>query len=53
LKLWELAQRTYEKKVEARNRNGGCAYVIVLGQCSQALRNRIEAHADWNDINVE
>jgi hypothetical protein len=39
MKLWQLAQRTYKKKVKARNRNGGCAYAIVLRQCSRALQN--------------
>ena len=24
-----------------------------MGQCSQALRNRLEAHAEWDNINTQ
>ena len=52
LELWKMARRTYEKKVEARRRNSQRVYALVLGQCSQALRNRMEAHADWAAIDA-
>ena len=51
LELWKLARRRYELGLENRRKVNGRAYALVLGQCSQAVRNRLEAHADWNTIN--
>ena len=51
LELWKLARRRYEVALENRRKVNGRAYALVLGQCSQAVRNRIEAHADWSTIN--
>ena len=51
LELWKLARRRYELALENRRKVNGRAYALVLGQCSQAVRNRLEAHADWNTIN--
>ena len=44
--IWKMARRTYDKKMEARDRNKQPIYALTLGQCSQALRNRMEAHLD-------
>jgi uncharacterized membrane protein YgcG len=49
--LWRMARRTFEKQTEARRRNSSRVYALVLGQCSQALRNWIEAHERWGRIN--
>ena len=51
LELWKLARRRYEQALENRRKVNGRAYALVLGQCSQAVRNRLEAHVDWNTIN--
>ena len=48
LELWKLARRRYELAQENRRKVNGRAYALVLGQCSQAVRNRLKAHADWN-----
>jgi hypothetical protein len=47
VKIWKMARRTYDKKMEARDRNEQRIYSLTLGQCSQALQNRMEAHRDW------
>jgi hypothetical protein len=49
--LWKMAWRTYEKQLEARHRNSARVYALIIGQCSQALRNRMEANEQWSDIN--
>jgi hypothetical protein len=50
--LWKMmAQRTFEKQTEARRRNSTRVYALVIGQCSQALRNRMEANERWGHIN--
>ena len=36
--------------MEARDRNQLQIYALTLGQCSQALRNQMEAHHDWTAI---
>ena len=51
LDLWKLARHRYELALENRRKVNGRAYALVLGQCSQAMRNRLEAHADWTTIN--
>ena len=37
VELWKMARRTYDKKVEVRDRNEQRIYALTLGQCSQAL----------------
>jgi hypothetical protein len=46
VEIWKVARRTYDKKMEARDHNEQRIYALTLGQCSQALRNRMEAHHD-------
>jgi hypothetical protein len=49
VEIWKMARHAYEKKSESRERNEQRIYALTLGQCSQALRNRMEAHQDWTD----
>jgi hypothetical protein len=49
--LWKMAWCTYKNKLEARCHNSVRVYVLIMGQCSQALRNRMEANDEWNNIN--
>jgi hypothetical protein len=49
--LWKMARRSYEKKTEARVRNSHRVYALLIGQCSQALCNRMEASKRWGHIN--
>jgi hypothetical protein len=49
--LWKMERRAYEKRKEARRRNSYRVYALVLGQCSQAIRNRMEASEQWASIN--
>ena len=51
--LWKMARRNYEKQAEARRRNSSRVYALIIGQCSQALRNRMEASEEWECINDE
>jgi hypothetical protein len=48
--LWKMARRTFEKQTEARRRNSSRVYALVIGQCSQALQNRMEANERWSQI---
>ena len=50
-KLWKMARRAYEKQTEACHHNSYRVYALVLGQCSQALHNRMEASNTWGRIN--
>ena len=49
--LWKMARHTYEKQLKARCHNSARVYALVIGQCSQALRNRMEANNQWSAIN--
>ena len=48
---WKLELRSYQKSKETRTRNQNRVFALLLGQCSQALRNRMEPHEDWVTIN--
>jgi hypothetical protein len=52
MELWKLAIREHVKKNERRQTNSDRAYALVLGQCSQALRNRLEADTEWDHVNT-
>jgi hypothetical protein len=49
--LWKRAWHTYEKQLKARHRNSARVYALVIGQCSQALCNCMEANNQWSMIN--
>jgi hypothetical protein len=46
VEIWKMARRTYNKKMEVHDHNEQRIYALTLGQCSQALRNQMEAHHD-------
>ncbi len=50
--LWKIERNAYQKKKEAHDHNNGRIYALVLGECSEALRNRMEGHEDWADVNA-
>jgi hypothetical protein len=52
VELWKIQLRTHTSKVVARRRNEHRIFALTLGQCSQAVRNRIEAHQDWATIDA-
>ena len=41
----------YIKKKEKRAQNESKIFPIILGQCSCTIRDRLEAHSDWVNIN--
>jgi hypothetical protein len=49
--LWKMARQTFEKQTKARRRNSSRVFALVIGQCSQALRNRMEVNKRWGWIN--
>ena len=50
-KVWKMACHAYEKQTEARHQNSYKVYALILGQCSQALRNQMEASDTSSGIN--
>jgi hypothetical protein len=51
LEIWRQALRWYEEQKKIQKKNTNRAFALVLGQCSQAVRNRMEANKDWAEIN--
>jgi hypothetical protein len=49
--LWKMGRRTFKIQTEARRRNSSRVFALIIGQCSQALRNRMEANERWGRIN--
>lgn len=48
---WKIAYKSYAERKEKRDLAIGTAYAIVIGQCSPAVIDRIEAHKRFDDIN--
>jgi hypothetical protein len=48
---WKTAMRNYDDLTRNRKKNSDRVYALVLGQCSKALRNRMEAHEKWDAVN--
>jgi hypothetical protein len=48
--IWKMSRSTYNKKMEAHDRNEQRIYALTLGQCSQACCNQMKAHHDWTAI---
>ena len=52
LKIWEMDFKEYRKRVEEREKNMEKTYALILGQCSKTIRDRIEAHEQWESVNT-
>ena len=52
LKIWERDFKEHRKCVEEREKNMEKTYALILGQCSKTIRNRIEAHEQWESVNT-
>ncbi len=51
--LWRMAHCNYEKQAEAQCQNSSRVYTVIIGQCSQAFHNWMEANEEWDHINNE
>ena len=49
--LWELDVKDYQCKLDDCQHNQQKAYALILGQCSQAIQDCLEAHASWSTVN--
>ena len=49
---YERLVKAYDARVEARTKNEGKAFPLILGQCSPAMRDRLEAADSWRGINA-
>ena len=52
LKIWEMDFKEYRKRLEEREQNMEKTYALILGQCSKTIRDRIEAHEQWEAVNT-
>jgi hypothetical protein len=49
VKQWVFAYKTYYNQVYLRVIASGQAFAVVLGQCSPAIVDRVQAHEDWEE----
>ncbi len=49
--MWTFEPARYKKESANRKRNEEKAYAIVLGQCSLVIRDIIEVHQQWSEVN--
>ena len=52
LKIWEMDFKEYQERLEEREQNMEKTYALILGQCSKTIRDRIEAHEQWEAVNT-
>ena len=52
LKIWEMDFKEYRIRMEEREKNMEKTYALILGQCSKTIRDRIEAHEQWEPVNT-
>ena len=52
MEIWKMEWREYAEKLRNRHKNSHRVMAIVLGQCLQALCNRLEADPIWDTINA-
>jgi hypothetical protein len=52
IEIWKLMFKSQHVKRETRDELKKQAYAVVLGQCSQAIRDRLEASNTWEAINT-
>ena len=52
VETWREDRKAWARRTENRLKVKQQIFPIVLGQCDPAVRSRIEAAADWNDINA-
>jgi len=48
--VWRARFKSHIERVDTRREVSQQAYAVVLGQCSEALRNRLEAAGNWNNV---
>ena len=48
---WKEELKSYKKEVKTREKNSSKAFALILGQCSDMLRSKIESHDDWETTN--
>ena len=51
LEIWREDRKLFIKRQEERRKVANQVFPIVLGQCDPAMRARIEADINWDDIN--
>jgi len=52
LRKWDTSWKQYQKKLTDRESNQGLVYGIVLGQCSKAMRDELDARNEWKTVNA-
>ena len=52
LKIWEMDFKEYRKRMEERECNMEKTYALILEHCSKTIRDRIEAHEQWEAVNT-
>ena len=52
LKIWEMDFKEYRKRLEEREQNMEKKDPLILGQCCKTIRDRIEAHEQWEAVNT-
>ena len=51
VEMYKLDLKEHHQKSRNREANMEKVYALVLGQCSRTIRDRLEASANWGDIN--
>jgi hypothetical protein len=47
---WKAELKKYNSKLEAREENQGTVFSIILGQCTNSMRDQLRAEPTWNEV---
>ena len=51
VEAWKMSLRQYSDRIVQREEVGKQAFAVVLGQCSQTVREQIRASTSWRTVN--
>lgn len=51
--MLQLQMKEYMEKIKRYKNNCDKAYGLILGQCTQAVKNKLEERKDWKDIKAD
>ena len=50
---WQEELKSFKKDQKTRMKNEGKAFALIIGQCSDILRSKLESHEDWEATNAD
>ena len=53
IEMYKIDLREAKGRLRRREENSQRIFPLILGQCSRTIRDRMEAHQDWHQVNAD